>query len=47
MTKSLGTNNPINVVRATIDGLERMVTAEQVAHERGVTVESLGGVYRG
>ncbi|MBT8396467.1 MAG: 30S ribosomal protein S5 [Gemmatimonadetes bacterium] len=47
LTKSLGTNNPINVVRATVDGLERMVTAEQVARERGVSVESLGGVYRG
>jgi small subunit ribosomal protein S5 len=42
LTKSLGTNNPINVVRATIDGLERLVTAEQVAYERGVSVESLG-----
>jgi len=42
LTKSLGTNNPINVVRATVDGLERMVTAEQVAYERGVPVESLG-----
>jgi len=42
LTKSLGTNNPINVVRATVDGLERLVTAEQVAYERGVPVESLG-----
>jgi small subunit ribosomal protein S5 len=42
LTKSLGTNNPINVVRATVDGLERLVTAEQVAYERGVSVESLG-----
>jgi small subunit ribosomal protein S5 len=42
LTKSLGTNNPINVVRATVDGLERMVTAEQVAYERGVPVEALG-----
>ena len=42
LTKSLGTNNPINVVRATVDGLERMVTAEQVARERGVPVEALG-----
>jgi small subunit ribosomal protein S5 len=47
LTKSLGTNNPINVVRATVDGLERMVTAEQVAQERGISVEALGGVYRG
>ncbi|MEX1258746.1 MAG: 30S ribosomal protein S5 [Gemmatimonadota bacterium] len=43
LTKSLGTNNPINVVRATIDGLSKLVTAEQVARERGVAVETLGG----
>ncbi len=42
LTKSLGTNNPINVVRATMQGLEEMVTAEQVAEERGVSVEALG-----
>ena len=42
LTKSLGTNNPINVVRATMAGLEELVTAEQVAAERGITVEELG-----
>ena len=42
LTKSLGTNNPINVVRATLDGLRRLVTPEQVARERGISVESLG-----
>lgn len=42
LTKSLGTNNPINVVRATMDGLQHLVTAEQIAEERGVTVEALG-----
>lgn len=42
LTKSLGTNNPINVVRATMDGLQHLVTAEQVAEERGVPVEALG-----
>jgi small subunit ribosomal protein S5 len=47
LTKSLGTNNPINVVRATMDALERLVTVEQVALERGVTVEALGAVVRG
>ena len=31
LTKSLGTNNPINVVRATMDGLTNLVTAEQAA----------------
>src|SRR5687767_16006234 len=47
LTKSLGTNNPINVVRATMDALERLVTAEQVAMERGVSVETLGVGNRG
>ena len=47
LTKCLGTNNPINVVRATIEGLERLVTLEQAALERGVTVETLGVVNRG
>ncbi|MCK5649727.1 MAG: 30S ribosomal protein S5, partial [Gemmatimonadetes bacterium] len=41
LTKSLGTNNPVNVVRATVQGLQALVTAERVAEERGVTVESL------
>lgn len=47
LTKSLGTNNPINVVRATMDALQRLVTIEQVAMERGVTVEALGVGSRG
>jgi small subunit ribosomal protein S5 len=46
LTKSLGTNNPINVVRATMNGLTELVTAEQAAEERGVSVEALG-VHRG
>lgn len=41
LTKSLGTNNPINVVRATLDGLTQLTTAEQVARERGIPVEAL------
>jgi len=46
LTKSLGSNNPLNVVRATMNGLAELVTAEQVAEERGVSVEALG-VHRG
>jgi small subunit ribosomal protein S5 len=42
LTKSLGSNNPINVARATMAGLEQMVTAEMIAAERGVTLEELG-----
>ena len=48
LSKSLGSNNPINVVRATMNGLTNLVTPQQVARERGITVEALGeGVYYG
>lgn len=42
LTKSLGSSNPINVVRATIDALRQLVTPEQVARERGIPVDALG-----
>jgi small subunit ribosomal protein S5 len=35
ITKSLGTNNPINVVLATVEALRSLRTAEQVAAQRG------------
>lgn len=47
LTKSLGTNNPINVARATLQGLTLLVTPEQAAAERGVPVESLGALRNG
>ncbi|MBQ4061806.1 MAG: 30S ribosomal protein S5 [Clostridia bacterium] len=40
-TKSQGSNNPINCVRATIEGLSRLKTAEQVARLRGISVDQL------
>ena len=43
VTKSLGSNNKINVVRATLNGLGQMRSAEQVARLRGKTVEELLG----
>lgn len=43
LTKSLGSNTPINMVRATISGLENLKTAEEVAKLRGLTVEELLG----
>ncbi len=42
-TKSLGSSNPINCVKATFEGLCRMRTAEQIAALRGKTVEEILG----
>ena len=42
-TKSIGSNNPINMVKAAINGLSQLRTAEQVAKMRGKTVEELLG----
>jgi small subunit ribosomal protein S5 len=41
LTKSLGSNNPINVVRATMNAIEGLVTPAQAARERGISVEEL------
>ena len=40
-TKSYGSNNAINCVKATIAGLSQMRTAEEVAKLRGISVEQL------
>ncbi len=40
-TKILGTNNPRNVVYATIEGLKSMQTIESVAKKRGKKVEEI------
>lgn len=42
-TKSHGTNNPINCVKATIEGLNSLKTIEQIAALRGKTVEEIKG----
>ena len=41
LTKSLGTKNPHNVIRATFAGLMKLKTAEQVAKARGIDVADL------
>jgi small subunit ribosomal protein S5 len=43
LSKSLGSNNPINMVRATIQGLDSLKSREQVAKLRGKSVEELLG----
>jgi len=42
-TKSLRSNNPCNVVRATINGLTSCVSAKEVAAKRGKTVKEILG----
>ena len=43
LAKTYGSTNPINVVRATIDGLENMNSPEMVAAKRGKSVEEILG----
>jgi small subunit ribosomal protein S5 len=42
LTKSLGSTNPHNLVRAAMDGLQQLTTVEQIARERGVETASIG-----
>jgi small subunit ribosomal protein S5 len=41
LAKCYGSTNPVNVVRATFNGLKNMTSAEQVAAKRGKTVEEI------
>jgi small subunit ribosomal protein S5 len=41
LTKSLGSTNPHNMVRATMNGLGTLVSARQIARERGVEVDQI------
>jgi small subunit ribosomal protein S5 len=42
-TKSIGSNNPINMVKATMEGLKQLRSAEEIAKLRGKTVEEVLG----
>lgn len=43
LAKCIGSNNPINVVRATLNGLTSMRSPEEVAAKRGKSVEEILG----
>lgn len=41
LAKCIGTNNPVNVVRATIKGLENMASPEDIAAKRGKSIKEI------
>lgn len=41
LTKCLGSHNPHNMVKATLDGLRRLRSAQKIAEMRGKTVEEI------
>ena len=41
LTKSLGSSNPINMVKATLDGLAKLENVQTVAALRGKTVDEI------
>lgn len=43
LAKCIGSNNPINVVRATLNGLTEMASPEEVAAKRGKSVKEITG----
>lgn len=42
LTKSYGTNNPVTLVKATVEALSKLRTREETAALRGLTPEELG-----
>ncbi len=41
LAKSLGTTNPINMAKATVDGLRRLRRPEDIARQRGLTISQV------
>ncbi len=41
LAKCIGSTNPYNVVRATLDGLKKMNTPAQIAAKRGKSIEEI------
>ncbi len=46
ITKSLGTNNPVNTVRATLAALQALQTAESIGLNRGRSTEEMAKLSR-
>ena len=46
LTKSIGTQNPINLVKATMDGIMRLRRPEEVAAMRGLSISEVLGIDR-
>jgi small subunit ribosomal protein S5 len=47
LTKSIGTQNPINLVKATMEGLHSLRRPEDVAKLRGISIREVLGVGKG
>jgi small subunit ribosomal protein S5 len=45
LTKSIGTQNPINLVKATMDGIVRLRRPEEVAELRGLSIDQVLGIH--
>ena len=43
LAKTYGSTNPINVVRATINGLSNLKSPDEIAEKRGLSVENIQG----
>jgi small subunit ribosomal protein S5 len=47
LTKSIGTQNPINLVKATMEGLHSLRRPEDVAKLRGISIREVLGIGKG
>jgi small subunit ribosomal protein S5 len=43
LAKCIGTNNPINVIRATVHGLTEVASPDEIAAKRGLSMEEIRG----